>query len=151
MSSLHLKQLKKSSILAGRGLKEREIVVAVGIKYGSVVSILNDHLYMTMLPVKCVIHLLIIDNKRNRVTTSKDCLALFNRNVDKSLLRFKTVDKRRGFTTTHQEPRNNESEAKNAKVNLSSKKIIVPVFWDALTSSTFKWTGQSIVDILLSC
>ncbi|CAG9132589.1 unnamed protein product [Plutella xylostella] len=33
-----------------------------------------------------------IDHKRNRVTTSQECLALFNRNSDEFLRRFVTVD-----------------------------------------------------------
>ncbi|EFN71643.1 Histone-lysine N-methyltransferase SETMAR, partial [Camponotus floridanus] len=75
-----------------RRLKVREIVEATGISHGSVVSILSDHLGMRKLSARWMPRLLTIDNKRNRVTISKECLALFNRNSNEFLRRFITVD-----------------------------------------------------------
>ena len=66
-------------------LADREIVEAIGISHGSVVSILKDHLGMKKLSARWVSRLLTIDHKRNRVTTSIECLALFNRNKDEFL------------------------------------------------------------------
>ena len=63
-------------VLADRRLKVRGIVE--GISHGSVVSILKDHLGMKKLSTRWLPRLLTIDHKRNRVTTSFECL--FNRN-----------------------------------------------------------------------
>ena len=49
-----------------RRLKLREIVEAIGISHGSVVSILNDHLGMKKLSARWVPRLLTIDHERNR-------------------------------------------------------------------------------------
>ena len=70
----------------------REIVAAIGISHGSVLSILKDHLGMKKLSAGWVPSLLTIDRKRNRMTTSIECLSLFNRNKDEFLFRFVTVD-----------------------------------------------------------
>ena len=67
-------------VLADQRVKVREIVDAIGIWYGSVVSILNDQLGLRKLSARWVPRLLSIDHKRKRVTISKDCLELFNRN-----------------------------------------------------------------------
>ena len=56
------------------------------------VSILNGQLGLRKLSARWVPRLLSIDHKRNRVTTSKDCLELFNRNSNDFLRRFVTVD-----------------------------------------------------------
>ena len=56
------------------------------------ISILKDDLGMKKLSAKWVPCLLTIDHKRKRVTTSIECLAMFNRNKDEFLLRFVTVD-----------------------------------------------------------
>lgn len=69
-------------VLADRRLKVREIIEAISVSYGSVVTILNDHLGMRKLSARWVRFLLTIDHKLNRVTTSQECLALFNRNMD---------------------------------------------------------------------
>ena len=74
------------------GVGRSEIVEAIGISYGSVVSILKDHLCMKKLSARWVPRLLTIDHKRNRVTTSIESLALFNHNKDEFLHRFVTVD-----------------------------------------------------------
>ena len=71
-------------MLADRRLKVREIVQAIGISHESVVSILKDHLGMKKLSSRWV---LTINHKRNRVTTSIECLALFNRNKEEFLRR----------------------------------------------------------------
>ena len=76
-------------VLADRRLKVRQIVEAIGISHGSVDSILKDHLGMKK---RWVPRLLTIDYKCNRLTTSIECLALFNRNKNEFLRRFVTVD-----------------------------------------------------------
>ena len=54
-------------VLSDRRFKVREIVEAIGISHGSVVSILNDHLGMRKLFARWVPCLLTIDHKRNLV------------------------------------------------------------------------------------
>lgn len=56
------------------------IVEAMGIPIRSVVAILSDKLNMKKLSARWVSHLLTIDDIRNRVSTSKECLAFFNLN-----------------------------------------------------------------------
>ena len=78
-------------VLADRRVQVREIVDAIGISYGSVVSILNDQLGLRKLSERWVPSLLSIDHKRNYVTISKDCLELFNSSSNEFLMRFVTV------------------------------------------------------------
>ena len=119
-------------LLADRRLKVREIVEAIGTSHGSVVSILKDHLGMKNLYARWVRRLLTIDHKRNRVTTSIECLALFNRNMNEFLHRFVTVD---NTPETKQQSKQwvlpAESAPKRAKVGLSANKVMATVFWDA--------------------
>ena len=125
-------------VLADRRLKVREIVEAIGISHGSVVSILSDHLGMRKLSARWVPRLLTIDHKRNRVTVSQECLALFNRNMDEYLRRFVTVDEtwiHHNTPETKQQSKQwvsqGESAPKKAKVGLSANKVMATVFWDA--------------------
>lgn len=125
-------------VLADRRLKVREIVEAIGISHGSVVSILNDHLGMRKLSARWVPRLLTIDHKRNRVTISQECLALFNRNMNEFLRRFVTVDEtwiHHNTPETKQQSKQwisrGESAPKKAKVGLSANKVMATVFWDA--------------------
>ena len=62
----------RNLVLADRSLKVRQIVKAIGISHGSVVSILEDHLGMKNVSARWVPRLLTIDHKHNRVTTSVD-------------------------------------------------------------------------------
>ena len=128
----------RNMVLADRRLKVREIVEAIGISHGSVVSILKDHLGMKKLSARWVPRLLTIDHKRNRVTTSIECLALFNRNKDEFLRRFVTVDEtwiHHNTPETKQQSKQwvlpGESAPKKAKVGLSANKVMATVFWDA--------------------
>ena len=74
-------------------LKVQEIVEAKDISHGSMLSILNDQLGMRKLFTRWVPCLLTIDHKNpNRVTTSKECLALFKLNMDEFLRTFITVN-----------------------------------------------------------
>lgn len=125
-------------VLADRRVKVREIVDAIGISYGSVVSILNDQLGLRKLSARWVPRLLSIDHKRNRVTTSKDCLELFNRNSNEFLRRFVTVDEtwiHYNTPETKQQSKQwvspGEPAPKKAKVSLSANKVMATVFWDA--------------------
>ena len=124
-------------VLADRRVKVREIFDAIGISYGSVVSILNDQLGLRKLSARWVPRLLSIDHKRKRVTTSKDCLELFNRNSNEFLRRFITVDEtwiHYNTPETKQQSKQwvspGEPAPKKANVRLSANKVMAIVFWD---------------------
>ena len=72
--------------------KVRELAEAVNISTERVHHILHEYLDMRKLSARWVPRLLTIDHKRERVTISKECLAMFNRNPNEFLRRFVTVD-----------------------------------------------------------
>lgn len=67
-------------VIDDRRIRVCEIAEAVGISRERVENILHEYLRMTKLAARWVPRLLNADNKRNRVTTSKECLAMFNHN-----------------------------------------------------------------------
>jgi len=73
-------------------LKIREITETVGMLKGRVGYILHEILGMRKLSARWVPRLLTPDNKRNRETTSEQCLTLFKRNPKEFLRCFVTVD-----------------------------------------------------------
>ncbi|KAG5342896.1 SETMR methyltransferase, partial [Acromyrmex heyeri] len=73
-------------VLTDRRMKVRELVKATGISHGTVISILYEH------GNRWVPRLLTVDHKRDRVTISKQCLEMFQRNPNEFLCRFITVD-----------------------------------------------------------
>jgi len=79
-------------VLADRRLKIREIAGTVGISKDRVGHILHEILGMRKLSARWVPRLLTPDNKRNRESTSEQCLTLFKRNPKEFLRRFVTVD-----------------------------------------------------------
>ncbi|GBP09164.1 Histone-lysine N-methyltransferase SETMAR [Eumeta japonica] len=93
---------------------------------------------MRKLSARWVPRLLTLDHKRNRVTTSKECLAMFSRNPDEFLRRFVTVDE---TWIHHNTPETKEQSKqwvsrgergpKKAKQSLSANKVMATVFWDA--------------------
>ncbi|XP_061382621.1 uncharacterized protein LOC133320030 [Danaus plexippus] len=121
-----------------RRMKVRELAHAVGISTERVDDILHEYLDMRRLSNRWVPRLLTFDHKRNRVTTSKECLAMFSRNPDEFLRRFVTVDE----TWIHHNTPETKEQSKQwvargepgpnkAKQSLSAKKIMATVFWDA--------------------
>lgn len=68
-------------------LEVREIVEAIGISPILLVSILSNYL----LSERWVARLLTVDQKRNPMTTSKECWALYNRNLDEFIRHLITV------------------------------------------------------------
>lgn len=78
-------------------LKVRETKEVMDIPHGSVVLILNYLLGKRKLFARWVRRLLTVGHKSCRVTTSKEYLAMFNRN--RSLRRIMTVDERYRFAT----------------------------------------------------
>ena len=79
-------------VLADRRLKVREIAETVCISKDCVGHIVHEILGMRKLSVRWVPRLLTSDNKRNRETTSEQCLTLFKRNPKEFWRRFVTID-----------------------------------------------------------
>jgi len=78
-------------VLADRRLKTREIAETVGMSKDRG-HILHEISGMRKLSARWVPRLLTPDNKRNRETTSEQCLTLLKRNPKEFLRRFVTVD-----------------------------------------------------------
>ena len=74
-------------VLWDRRIKVREIVEAIGISRGTVVSILHKKLDVKKISERWVSHSLSEESKRNRVVDSKAILALFRRSIGKFLRR----------------------------------------------------------------
>lgn len=125
-------------ILDDRRMKVREVAETVGISTERVHHILHEYLDMKKLSARWVPRLLTLDHKRNRVTTSKDCLAMFSRNPNEFLRRFITVDEtwiHHNTPETKEQSKQwvsrSERAPKKAKLCLSANKVMATVFWDA--------------------
>lgn len=125
-------------IFADRRTKVREVAEAVRVSYGTAINILRDKLGMRKLAARWVPRLLTADNKRMRVTTSKQCLDLFTRNPSEFLRRVVTVDETwiHHYTPeTKQQSKQwtfrGESAPKKAKSVPSAGKVMATIFWDA--------------------
>ncbi|GBP64531.1 Histone-lysine N-methyltransferase SETMAR [Eumeta japonica] len=73
---------------------------------------------MRKLSARWVPRLLTLDHKRNHVTTSKECLAMFSRNPDEFLRRFVTVDE----TWIHHNTPETKKQSKQFDVDLKQKR-----------------------------
>ncbi|XP_014485173.1 PREDICTED: uncharacterized protein LOC106749835 [Dinoponera quadriceps] len=125
-------------VLADRRLKVREIAETVGISKDRVGHILHKILGMRKLSARWVQRLLTPDNKRNRETTSEQCLTLFKRNPKEFLRRFVTVDETwiHWYTPETKEQSKQwtspgERAPKKTKTVLSAGKVMATVFWDS--------------------
>ena len=79
-------------ILNDRRVKEREIVEAIGISHGRVITILHEKLSIEKLLTRGVPRLLTTEHKRKRVTDSMAGSALFRQNLSGFLRWHMTVD-----------------------------------------------------------
>lgn len=70
-------------VLADRHVKVKEIAEMIRISDERIRNILHEHSGMRKLSMRWVPRLLTVDQKRNRVTTSKACLDMFKRNSSK--------------------------------------------------------------------
>ncbi|XP_043259031.1 uncharacterized protein LOC122401139 [Colletes gigas] len=125
-------------VLADRRLKVREIAETVGISKDCVGHILHEILGMRKLSARWVPRLLTPDNKRNRETTSEQCLMLFRRNPKEFLRRFVTVDETwiHWYTPETKEQSKQwtspgECAPKKAKTVLSAGKVMATVSWNS--------------------
>ncbi|XP_042145060.1 uncharacterized protein LOC121835166, partial [Ixodes scapularis] len=123
-------------VLAGCRLKVREIAEKVGISKDRVGYILHEIFGMRKLSARWVPRLLTPDNKRNRETTSEQCLTLFKRDLKEFQRRFVTIDKTwiHWYTPETKDQSNQwtsrgERAPKKAKTDLSAGKVKATVFW----------------------
>ncbi|XP_018308488.1 histone-lysine N-methyltransferase SETMAR-like [Mycetomoellerius zeteki] len=123
-------------ILADRRTKVREVAEAIGVSYGTAFNILHDNLGMKKLSARWMPRLLTVDNKRMRLSISKQCLELFKRNPKEFLRRVVTVDETwihyyapETKVQSKQWISPGERVPKKAKMVLSAGKVMV--FWNA--------------------
>ena len=125
-------------VMNDRRVKVREIADLTKISMERVHFALHEKLGMKKLSARWVPRLLTLDQKRQRMTTSQQCLAMFKRNPKEFLRRFITVDE---TWIHHYTPETKEqskqwvepgsSAPKKAKVVPSAGKVLATVFWDA--------------------
>ncbi len=125
-------------VLADHRLKLREIAETVGMSKGRVGYILHEILGKRKLSARWVPRLLTPDNKRNRETTSEQCLTLFKHNPKEFLRHFVTVDETwiHWYTPETKEQSKQwlspgEPAPKKAKTVLAARKVMATVFWDS--------------------
>ena len=99
---------------------------------------MHEILGMRKLSARWVPRLLTPDNKRNRETTSEQCLTLFKRNPKECLRRFVTIDETcmHWYTSETKEQTKQWTSPgvrapKKAKTVLSAGKVMVTVFCDS--------------------
>ncbi|XP_012564605.1 histone-lysine N-methyltransferase SETMAR-like [Hydra vulgaris] len=80
------------NVIENRKIKVCEIANRVNIFYERVFNILHKHLEMKKLAARWMPRVLTVDQKRNRVRTSQQCLDMFNCNQSEFLRRFITMD-----------------------------------------------------------
>jgi len=124
-------------VLADRRLKIREIAETVGMSKDRVGHILHAILGMRKLSARWVPRLHTTDNKRNRETTSEQCLTLFQRNLKEFLRCFVTVDETWIHWYTPETKKQSkqwtspvEPAPKKAKTVPSARKVMATVFLD---------------------
>ena len=75
-----------------RKLKVHELADIVKISYGSVFTILHEHLGMRKLCAKWVPRELTVDQKQQQIDVSEECLELLNRNKMEFYRRYVIMD-----------------------------------------------------------
>jgi len=149
-------------VLADRRVKIREIANIVKISTERIQNVLYETLGMKKLSARWVPRLLTVEQKRNRMTTSKHCLDMFKRNPKEFLQRFVTVDETwiHHYTPETKEQskqwtKSGESAPKKAKTVPSAGKRMTTIFWNSrgiiFTNYLEKGriiTGQYYADLL---
>ena len=120
-------------------MKLREIADTLNISEGNVHTILHEHLSMRKLFSKCVPHLLIVDQKQQRVDDFVSYSELFNRNKNDFLSQYVTMDE---TWIHHHTPKSNrlqspewtaagEPRQKRLKLQKSASEVMTSGLWDA--------------------
>ena len=140
-------------ILADRRTTQRTIAFELQISQERVHNIIHQDLGMTKVSARWVPRLLTPDHKRARLVTSRDNLALFERDPEDFLQRFVTMDE---TWVHHYQPESKEQSKqwkrpgsptpRKAKIVKSAGKVMASIFWDAkgVLLVDFLETGQTI-------
>lgn len=131
-------QKVKNIMVTDRRTKVRELAEAVGVSYGTAINIIHDKLNMKKVSARWVPRLLTDENKRLRLSISKESLGLFERNPQEFFRRVVTVDETWIHYYTPETKRqskqwifSNESAPKKAKTVPSAGKVMATIFWDS--------------------
>lgn len=122
-------------VLEDGQLKVNDIAKKVKISYERAENILHEHLGMRKLSDRWVPRVLTVDHKRDRVTTSKHCLELFQRNPTEFMRRYVTVDRTwiyYGLPEMREQSYGwspASESAPEANTSASGGKVLATVFW----------------------
>lgn len=125
-------------VLNNRRIKVHEIEETTGISYGSIESILHEHLHMSKVCARWVPKMLTAEMKESRVTNSYALLTRYNRDPEDFHFRLVTCDETWLY---HYDPESKQESmewkhmgsprTKKFKASRSCKKIMATVFWDS--------------------
>jgi histone-lysine N-methyltransferase SETMAR len=125
-------------VMNDRRLTVRCISESVGISYGSIHSILTDHLKLRKVSARWVPRMLTDEQKASRLRTSTALLEQFRQNPEDFLSRFITMDE---TWVHHFDPETKQQSMawkhstspppKKFRVAASAGKVMASVFWDA--------------------
>lgn len=125
-------------ILTDRRLTIREIADTIGISYERTQNIIVNELGFSKVSARWVPRLLSVEQKRIRLTISRDCLEMFEADPQDFLARFVTMDETwvhhytpESKQQSKQWKKPDEPTPKKAKTILSAGKVMASVFWDA--------------------
>ena len=125
-------------IIGDRRLKIREIAKNMGVSYERAQNIIVNELGFSKVSARWVPKLLSVEQKRTRLTMSRDSLELYEADPQDFLDRFVTMDETwvhhytpESKQQSKQWKRSGSPPPKKAKAILSAKKVMASVFWDA--------------------
>ncbi|XP_055911087.1 histone-lysine N-methyltransferase SETMAR-like [Eupeodes corollae] len=125
-------------VLADRRVTIRHVAEITGISYGSVQRILANELHLKKVTARWVPRMLNDEQKKKRIEISRANLEMFQKDQEKFLFRFVTMDEiwiHHFHVETNQQTmawkRDSSPTAKKCKVSSSEGKVMASVFWDA--------------------
>lgn len=125
-------------ILENRRLTIKEIADTIGISYERTQNIIINELGFSKVSARWVPRLLSVEQKRIRLTNSRDCLEMFEADPQDFMDRFVTMDETwvhhytpESKQQSKQWKRSDEPTPKKAKTILSAGKVMASVFWDS--------------------
>ncbi|CAK1581831.1 unnamed protein product [Parnassius mnemosyne] len=124
--------------MGDRKLKIREIAEIIGISYERTQNIIVNELGFHKVSARWLPRLLSVEQKRTRLTISRDCLQLFEADADDFLNRFVTMNETWVHYCTLETKQQSKHwrrpgspPPKKAKSILSANKVMASVFWDS--------------------
>jgi len=129
----------------------RELVEAIGISHGRVINFVRTIEYKKA--IGKMSRLLTVDHKLDRVTISKQCLEMFQRNPDEFLRRFITMDETwiHYFTSeTKKQSKQwtslSESASKKAKTVKLAEKMMATIFLGCMRYNSYRLSSVEAND-----